>query len=207
MKNKNYVFVALLILFPITHAHSISNGIEDRVKFGVHLKGITLSTWGVFGEYKVHEAIGLQAAILKFSDFYFMKGIDNSPESDAFVRPHYVAMPLLFRLYPGEKRQFGLYVGVQLNRLIGGKILLDPSDDIDEVRKEVKELGSRLKDEDDIRKWTTHSVWGFDFEWPGGIQWGIAMSKGLSTLKQCDEAKINFTCKMYLGYNLAKLLD
>ncbi|MHA7877327.1 MAG: porin family protein [Bacteroidota bacterium] len=203
-----------LLLAPNVHGTPANDGatdhrLADKVKFGVHLKGFG-STWGVFGEYKFHEAVGIQTAVLKFSDFYLMKGTDDTPDEQELVKPNYVSFPLLLRLYPSKSRRFCLYAGFQFNYLRGVRIIEAHTVDnnfasIANPLKNIEEKTTKLKGADGIKEWTTHLVYGFDHEWDTGIQLGLVVGKGLNTLKKCDKTAFNFITKFTLGYNVAKL--
>jgi superoxide dismutase len=127
--------------------------------------------------------------------------------------PKYVAVPLLLRLYPGKKRQFCMYTGLQLNRIIGGFILDNNLEEeleelnLSSVIKEIKSRGSKLKNDKGIRKWHTHFIFGLDQEWRNGVQLGTEIGSGLSSAKKCDKKFVDCTWKITLGYNFAKLFE
>lgn len=192
----------------------------EELKFGLHLKSIIpYNKIGAFVEYKMHEAFGLQSGLLYFMDGYIMEE-GSGKNVYTLVKPTYLSVPLLFRIYPGDDRQFCFFAGLQTSYLIRGDYLtFDISGPSERITEKVLEFFKKLFDEnetwselkdiksDNLNNWAFHFVWGLDYEFSGGFQLGTEIGHGLTTLDdRFKETYFNWTAKFVLGYNFAKLL-
>ena len=183
----------------------------EKIKFGLQLKFPCLPKFGVFGEYKLSEMLGIQTALLYFSDFYLMQDLQGkeSHQNHALVLAQYISMPVILRFYPGVTRQLCIFGGLQINYLLGGNILYmsASANQMAQFKKLFsKENILKLKDEKESGNLSLHLVMGFDYEAKGGFISGLEIGKGLSTFIKCDDSKLNWTFKPVLGYNFGKLL-
>lgn len=218
---KKLLLLTLAVMLAVTTAQgkpsqAAHNPSKDQFKFGLHLKLMIGPKFGAFGEYKINEILGLQSGLLYFMDFYAMKGLQGNATEGAFVNPHYLAMPLILRVYPGTASQFCMFAGFQLNYLRGGNMRRFSINSAEDFAKSLEKLFSdnsdliELKDASqhniDVSNWSSHLVWGLDYEFLCGFQLGLEVGNGLTTLVACEKSSLNFTSKLTLGYNFAKLL-
>ncbi len=223
---KIWLFGTLLTLLFVTNVHGEAQKYEhkartstsnlEKVKFGSHFRSMFLGCkGGVFVEYEIHEAVGLQTGLLYFSDKYYMKFLEKRYRN-AFVDLNYLSVPLIARFYPGEERQFCVFAGLQINYLRGGDITLvykDASEFIEHTFSGKSGSGSNkaheIKDTNahglKISNWGSHFIVGFDYEYRGGFQLGLEYGWGLSNVVKCKETNFNWTFKPSLGYNFANL--
>lgn len=214
---KKLLFATLLVMLSVATAYSQPNTEDGDLKFGVHLKSIIPGNKiGAFVEYKIHESFGLQGGVSYFSDYYIMD-ISGDGTSITGVAPKYLSIPLLLREYSGADRQFCFFVGLQTSYLIGGDLFtvemlntgVSSRDAFEKIIEE-KNQGASLKklkdiDESKLSNWALHFVWGFDYEFSQGFQLGVEVGHGLTTVIECKNTMLNWTSKLALGYNFAKL--
>jgi Outer membrane protein beta-barrel domain len=227
---KLLLFSTLLALLFVTNVHGEAQKYEhmaensasnlEKIKFGVHLHSITSGhKVGVFAEYEIHEAFGLQTGLLWFNDVYIMLGLEGNSDKHALVAPKHLSVPLIARFYPGEGRQFCMFAGLQVNYLMRGS-LLHLNKDTEEgavesmllpFSRKSSEGEHKIKDTSahklKISNWGSHFVMGFDYETLGGFQFGLECGWGLSSVAECKKTVFNLTFKPTLGYNLAKLFN
>jgi outer membrane receptor protein involved in Fe transport len=224
---KKYLLLGLMFAFSVVTAHAYApNGKAkaanqssmSNIKFGPQL-GTALSTKvGAYFEYKVHDKIGIQTGLSYFSDMYILHNPETTDSNKlklVYVTPKYIVLPIIFRGYPGDDRQFCLFTGVQAGYLIGvqkgdlsGKDFTDASQRKEIIDATVKGKNkTELTDADQSRNLGFSIIAGFDYEFSFGLTLGLSYSKGMIDVIKAEKSYLNWTFQPTIGYNIAKLIQ
>lgn len=194
-----------------------STSLQEQIKFGAHY-GINFfsSSWGIFGEYKPNESLGLQIAISYFKNFYTLLGTEVSNGGAAMAETNYISLPFILRSYPGNDRQFCLFAGAKLGYILKGNFLFTPGKEItkEDAEKLVKDIESNklvisLKDineQDKINRFQLGFTLGLDYEFKFGLILGLSFTKELINVIKSKNSFLNWTLQPTLSYNFGKFL-
>lgn len=196
---------------------SSSNNMQE-IKFGPQI-GISLAKkGGLFGEYKLNEALGVQGGFVYFSNIYFLDDAEVANGGYIFTKIASINMPVLLRAYPGNDRQFCWFGGFQLGYITSGKFnfisstSLPNEEKVEQIKNAedlLKNMNIDLKDineQDKVRRFQMGIVAGFDYEFDFGLVTGLTYTKELIDVIKSKDSLLNWSLQLALGYNLGKFL-
>jgi outer membrane protein W len=194
---KKYLLLSLLLAFSVVTAHAYApkrkakatkQSTADAMKFGIQLGGI----FGLFGEYKFTEQIGLQSGL----GFAFAS--HKSTKDDPKYTFYYLRLPLYAKYYLGETKRFGIFGGINaLYCLTGNRKENNSQTDFKDLAEDEK-----------VNSYDMSISVGFDYETTSGFIWGLKLPDiGLiNAVEQPKAFKNIYTDFLILGFNFAKLL-
>jgi hypothetical protein len=200
-------------------ARSSSNNTQE-IKFGPQIAISIARKGGLFGEYKLNEALGVQVGIVYFNNYYFLDNADIVDGGFMLARVASIDIPIVLRAYPGNDRQFCWFVGPQLGYIIKGKFntmasapLSTTEEKVDKMKdyeNVLKNMNLDLKDineQDKVRRFQVAILAGFDYEFDFGLITGLTYTKGFVDVIKSEDSIANWSFQLALGYNFGKFLD
>ena len=160
---------------------------------------------GIWGEYALNNPVGIRLALS-----YSMQGAKEKPIKSSY---NYLVLSPTLRIYPTSSRAFGIVVGPYIGYLLTAKFK-NGDMSVDMFKDSPKEKQPKRID--------AGITLGLEGEHSSGIILGYVANIGLvNTKKKVENAEgipadllsrfqasaKNFTMKLYLGYNFAKLLN
>lgn len=205
-----------LALGSVVCAKEPATSLQEQIKFGPH-GGINIlsSSWGIFGEYKPNESLGLQTAILYSKNIYTLLSTAVSNGEAAIVETSYISLPLILRAYPGSDRQFCLFMGAKIGYVLRGNFIFESNIVIKEKEKDIVKLAEDIKngitislkdinEQNKVNRFLLGITLGLDYEFKFGLILGLNFTKELIDVIESKYSSLNWSLQPTLGFNFGK---
>jgi hypothetical protein len=178
----------------------------DTLKYGVVWTGSIMGgrEIGGFVEYKINSPFGIETGLRFVGSVYgLIKSEINS--SDAVVVARSLTIPLIARFYPGSDRKFAWYIGLQGGYILGGRVVLLPSN-LKELKfnniasLEERDLSSFPPEK--VASWQAALAAGLDYETDHGFIWGFKYTQEMIPLIPSKEMLWAWHLMLSLGANI-----
>jgi hypothetical protein len=169
------------------------------VFFLTYGQAIASSKGGFFVEYTIAPQIRIQSGLAGYYNSYNLHDLLDVKESNVFVYPIYLMIPILLKLYP--TRQGCLVGGIQMGYLIAGTAAPHTCPHERKPRPSISLTSNQWP----VNRFGISILAGYEYEFNWGFIVGLNYIYDCISVMSARGTGLNWTLQPTIGYNFSRL--